>query len=127
MTRNYHAMCRTMQDVENAYGTKCLVLGTYDIKPFKTKKNIVFVHWPVLVLSDNTVILLESFWRHKDGRSLAERRDLCGKQVKVKGVLHEEPPTDEAAQNIAIPCISPVEQIEEMIDHAKDENEKKLL
>ena len=91
---------------------QCRVLGIYDIRPFRTKRNIVFVHWPVLVLSDSTIVLLESFWRHENGRSPEERKDLVGTLVEAKGVLHQEPPAEEAAQNIAIPCISPVEQIE---------------
>lgn len=109
---NDYAICKTMQGLENAYGTPCCVVGMYDIRPFTTKKNIVFVHWPVIVLEENTIVLLQSFWNHENGRSPAEKKDFVGKMVQAKGVLYREPPAENASQNIAIPCISPVEQIE---------------
>ena len=96
-----NVICRTAADLERVYG----------IKPFTTKKNVVFVHWPVVVIDDGTAILLESFWGHVDGRSPNERPDLIGKRVVVIGTLNREPPTDEYSQNIAIPCISPVVRI----------------
>ncbi|MCF6281644.1 MAG: hypothetical protein L3J28_05415 [Candidatus Polarisedimenticolaceae bacterium] len=107
-----HLICKTRQALEAAYGMPCRAFGIYDIQPFRTKKNIVFVHWPVIVFNDKSIVLLESFWRHKNGRSPKERKDLVGKRVVVEGVLHREPPVEAHAQNIAIPCISPVMQIE---------------
>ena len=105
-------ICETKSDIEKAYGNSCYVIGIYEIKPFRTKKNIIFVHWPVLVLHDNTIILLESFWNNAENkRSPDERNDLVGKKIKAKGVIHKEPPTSTGAQNIAIPCISPVDDI----------------
>lgn len=107
-----HVICKTVQELEGAYSMPCRAFGTYDIRPFETKKNIVFRHWPVVVFNDNTVILLESFWEHENGRSPKERKNLVGKQVVVEGILHREPPAKEYSQNIAIPCISPVTRIE---------------
>lgn len=101
-------VCKSKKDLEKAYGKKCVVFGTYEIQPFHTKKDIVFANWPVLVLEDSTVVLLESFWNAKDKRSPNERLDLVGKRVKAKGLLHREPPTDKGAQNTMIPCLTEV-------------------
>jgi hypothetical protein len=68
----------------------------------------VFVHWPVVVLNEGTLILLGSFRQHENSRSPDERTELIGRRVRIKGVLHLEPPTDTRSQNVAIPTVSPV-------------------
>jgi len=103
-------ICKNNKDLEKAYGKNCFVVGNYEVQEFYTKKNTVLANWPVLVLEDSTVVLLESFWNAIEKRSPKEKSELVGKKVKAKGLLHREPPKDKAAQNIAIPCLTEVEE-----------------
>jgi len=94
-------------DLEAAIDQRCRVVGRYELRDFHTKKGGVFATWPAVVLDDGTAVLIESLWdaskRHDDATAAAHQ----GKRVAVTGTLHGEPPG--SMQNIAMPCLSPVD------------------
>ena len=91
-------------------GTECTVIGIYAIRPFHNQKGEKFREWPVVVLEDNEEVLLESFWDESKRHSSETISRFDGRTVRAKGMLHGQPPGSMA--NIAVPCISPVDELE---------------
>lgn len=102
--------CRRGTELEARMGAECTVIGTYAIRPFHNQKGEKFREWPVVVLADDEVVLLESFWDESKKHSPETIARFEAKTVRAKGMLHGEPPGSVA--NIAIPCISPVDKLE---------------
>ncbi len=102
--------CATRSDLERAWGTSCRVIGTYRMQTLTDKKGQPFRTWPVVVLDDGTEVLIGSIWKaaEKPSDETSSRHD--GQRVRVTGTANAEPPG--SIQNIAMPCISPVEAIE---------------
>jgi hypothetical protein len=102
-------VCKTFEDIRKSYGKKCSVIGTYEIKPFNNKKGKLIANWPVVVLEDNKMVLLESFWQKEKMRPEEEQKLFSGKKVRATGKINQFPPG--SIENIAIPCISPVDDV----------------
>lgn len=104
--------CDTRGELERAWDTSCRVIGTYRMQTLTDKKGQPFRTWPVVVLDDGAEVLIGSIWKaaEKPSDEASSRHD--GQRVRVTGTLNAEPPG--SIQNIAIPCISPVEDIESM-------------
>lgn len=100
----------TEREVIESYGKVATVVGTYEIKPFLNKKNEKLRDWPVLVLKEGKRgVLIESIWDVSKAPSPETIARYKGRQVEVVGKLHAAPPG--SIQNMAVPCISPVESI----------------
>jgi hypothetical protein len=92
------------------YGQVCTVVGTYQVKTFYNKKNEKLRDWPVVVLKEGRrSVLIESLWNPSKAPSSETVAQYKGKRVEVVGVLHAAAPG--SLQNMAVPCISPVESI----------------
>lgn len=108
-------ICKTTQDVQAHLGEVCTVIGTYEVKPFLSKKGERWRDWPVLVLEDHgRDVLVESIWdehRAPTAEAIARYR---GRRVEVVGKLHASPPQPASpprAANMAALTISPVTSI----------------
>ncbi|PCC73557.1 hypothetical protein SAMN02745121_08463 [Nannocystis exedens] len=95
-------------------GELCRAVGTYALRTFTVKGGqAVLDVWPVVLLPDGQAVLLESLW-HEETRPTAETiADLEGESVEVVGVLRREPPKrpELGAQNLSMPCLSPIHSI----------------
>lgn len=102
-------VCRTPQEVEQAIGRVCAVVGTYELRPFSSGKTQR--EWPVLVLAGtNKVVLLESLWDASKKPDAETVQRLRGRTVRAEGLLHGEPPAKGPA-NLMVPCLSPVQSL----------------
>jgi hypothetical protein len=96
---------------DEAFGERVQVTGIYRLKKIHSKGGKLIAEWPVVVLGDDSEVMLGSFWKHKDGRSVDEEPDYIEKRVRAVGVLHSEPPKEPYAQNLMAPTIAPVESL----------------
>lgn len=101
--------CRTTSEVERAIGQDVRVEGVCEIRPFHSAKGVLIAEWPGVRLDDDGFVLIGSFWQRStlppDPRALGA----VGLRIEVFGRLHGSPPG--SVQNIAIPCVLPVEDV----------------
>jgi hypothetical protein len=103
--------CSTEADVRAAVGTVCTITGTYQLKEFHSKKGEVFRTWPVVVMSDGTVVALESLWDESKMPGDADLDRYRDQQVEVTGMLYGQPPADNRKANMSQLTISPVDSL----------------
>lgn len=101
--------CSTSSEVERSFNKVCTVVGVYELNEFYTKKKTLMANWPVVVLDDGKVVLIESLWDKTKRHDDATIANYQGKRVRVTGKLHGQPPG--SIQNISVPCVSPVDDI----------------
>ena len=103
--------CSNEAEVRAAVGTVCTITGTYQLKEFQNKKGEVFRTWPVVVMTDGTVVALESLWDESKMPSEADVGRYRDKKVEVTGMLHGQPPADDRKANMSQLTISPVDSL----------------
>jgi hypothetical protein len=103
------------ESLNKTIGQKCIVIGIYEIIEIPKKKILPdskIETWPIVLLKDNTQILLDSFHFKERERPKEEQKKLIGKTVEASGFLHFGPPLPEGrAQNIGMFCLSPVYEV----------------
>ena len=100
--------CRSANDFKTAYGKRVRISGTYSIKAIHSKGGKIIANWPVVVLSDGSEVLIESFWEHKNGLLPKEKKEYINKIMWAVGILRREPPRGKGAQNLIAPTIAPL-------------------
>lgn len=102
--------CEDGAAVRAHMGKECAVVGRYEIKNYSLKRGSSLREWPVVVLADGTEVMIESIWDGSKKPAPEVAESLRGKRVRVRGKLHASPPR-ESPENIAFPCVSPVQEI----------------